>query len=163
MPENSASATGGKLPLTLPPAAVVALVFLAIGGAAAWYVSRPRAAYRPPPLSEAARAYVGNLRLSGVEMQKHESYLGQGVVEITGSVGNVGERPLDSVEIHLIFYDPYGQVVLRERRAIVDRKMKGLGPAETKPFRLAFDNIPDSWNQALPQLVIAAIGFAAGA
>jgi hypothetical protein len=28
-----------------------------------------------------------------------------------------------------------------------------------KPFRLAFDSIPDSWNQAMPELVIARIDF----
>jgi hypothetical protein len=50
-------------------------------------------------------------------------------------------------------------VVLRERVPIVSRKIGGLAPGEIKNFRLAFDNIPESWNQALPQLVIAQIVF----
>ena len=64
------------------------------------------------------------------------------------------------VEINCVFYDPYGQVVLRERVPIVSRKMGNLAPGEIKNFRLAFDNIPESWNQAMPQLVIARIDFA---
>jgi hypothetical protein len=159
LPESSSSAKPRKTRLTLPPVAIVILAGAAIALAGAWYLSRPAASRAPAPLSGDARAYVHNLRLGGVDMQKHESYLGQGLVEITGSIGNAGDRQLDAVEINLVFYDPYGQVVLRERRAIVDRKMKGLRTGETKPFRLAFDNIPDGWNQALPQLVIAAIDF----
>jgi len=49
--------------------------------------------------------------------------------------------------------------VLRERMPIVTKKMGGLAPGENKSFRLAFDNLPESWNQALPQMVIARIDF----
>jgi hypothetical protein len=113
----------------------------------------------PPPLTGDAKAYVHSLQLLDVDMQKHESYLKQAVVEITGKLGNNGDRVLKVVEINCVFYDAYGQVVLRERMPIVSRKMGGLAPGEIKNFRLAFDNIPDSWNQAMPQLVIAQIVF----
>ena len=50
-------------------------------------------------------------------MQKHESYMKQAVVEITGKIGNNGGRTLHEVEINCVFYDPYGQVVLQEAGA----------------------------------------------
>jgi len=34
-----------------------------------------------------------------------------------------------------------------------------LKPGETKSFRLPFDEIPGSWNQVMPQLVIAGVKF----
>ena len=49
--------------------------------------------------------------------------------------------------------------MLRERVPIVAKKMGKLAPGETKPFRLAFDNVPEGWNQAMPQMVIARIDF----
>ena len=81
------------------------------------------------------------------------------MVEITGKITNKGERVLRLVEINCVFYDPYGQVVLRERVPLVSRQMGQLSPGEIKTFRLAFDNIPESWNQAMPQMVIANIVF----
>ena len=45
------------------------------------------------------------------------------------------------------------------RVSIVSGRMGGLKPGETKTFRLPFDEIPESWNQALPQLVIAGVKF----
>ncbi len=71
---------------------------------------------------------------------------------------NNGSRTVNVVEINCVFRDPYGQVVLRERVAIVGRAGP-LAPGMTKSFRLAFDTIPESWNQALPDLVIAQIVF----
>src|ERR1035441_10529096 len=134
--------------------AVVIFAAVAIGLAGIWYLNRPVVPKAAPPLSGDARVYVRNLALSGVSMEANETYLSQQLVEITGNLSNKGDRVLRTVEINCVFYDPYGQVVLRERVPIVGKKMGGLAPGETKPFRLAFDDVPDSWNQALPQLVI---------
>jgi hypothetical protein len=132
-----------------------------VGGAAFWFLQhQPPAQVPKPVLTGGARAYVRNLKLSEVDMKAHESYFKQSVVEITGKIGNEGDRVLKLVEINCVFGDSAGQVVLRERVPIVSAKTNGLSPGETKSFRLAFDNIPESWNQALPQLVIAQIVFA---
>lgn len=146
---------------SIPVSAVIIALVVILG--AGFFLYLDRLSRRPPappaPLSGDAKVYVRNLRLLDVDMQKHESYLKQAVVEITGKLGNNGSRGLNIVEINCVFYDAYGQVVLRERVPIVSQKMGGLAPGEIKNFRLAFDNIPESWNQALPQLVIARIVF----
>ena len=142
---------------------VVLVVALVVMLGAGFFLYLDRASHRPPPvpapLTAEAKAYVRSLQLMDVDMQKHESYMKQAVVEITGKIGNHGSRTLRVVEINCVFYDPYGQLVLRARVPIVGQKMGGLAPGEIKNFRLAFDDIPDSWNQALPQLVIAQIVF----
>ena len=46
------------------------------------------------------------------------------------------------MEIYCVFYDPYGQLVLRKRVPIVSARMGGLKPGETKSFRLPFDELP---------------------
>ena len=111
------------------------------------------------PLTPEAKAYTRNLQLSDVEMKASENYFQQTVVEIGGKIANVGGRPLDTVEIYCVFRDTYGQLVLRRRLAIVSARMGGLKPGETKSFRLPFDDLPQSWNQAMPQLVIAGVKF----
>ena len=144
------------------PVGVLVVALVVILGAG-FFLYLDRASRRPPPppppLTAEAKAYTRNLQLMDVEMQKHESYMKQAVVEITGKIGNNGSRNLRIVEINCVFYDPDGQLVLRERVPIVSQKIGGLAAGERKNFRLAFDNIPDSWNQTLPQLVIAEIVF----
>ena len=150
-----------KQSFSIPPVAIVVVLLVAVGAAAFFYLdkSAKQGPPAPPGLSTEARAYVRNLKLMDVEMKAQESYLKQAVTEIVGKIGNNGDRTMQLVEINCVFYDPYGQVVLRERVPIVSRKMGTLAPGEIKSFRLAFDNIPESWNQSLPQMVIANITF----
>ena len=149
--------------VSVPRVAIVVAAVLVAGLAGIWYLDRAskQPAAAPPPLTGEARAYVrqGFLQISDAGMEAHESYLKQQVVEITGKIGNGGDRVLELVEINCVFRDAYGQVVLRERMPIVSRKMGRLAPGEMKPFRLAFDSLPESWNQAMPELVIARIDF----
>src|SRR5262249_54155917 len=114
----------------------------------------------PPVLTGDAKVYVRNLQLFDVEMKAQVTYMKQAVTEITGKIGNNGDSVLQMVEINCVLYDAFGQVVLRERDAIVSRKMGSVAPGEIKSFRLPFDTIPQSWNQAMPQMVIANIVFA---
>ena len=155
------AATPKKKPISIPPWAIVIVVLLAAGVAGFMYLERAakQPLPEPPPLTAEARAYVRYLKLSDVQMKAHESYLKQSVVEITGNIENAGDRKMNVVEIKCVFYDAYGQVVLRERVPIVSQKIGGVAPGDTKSFRLPFDNIPESWNQMMPQLVIARIDF----
>jgi hypothetical protein len=141
---------------------VIVSILVVVIGAAAWFLllrgsGKP---VQPNPLTPEAKAYVRNLGLAEVQMQAKDNALGATLVEITGKITNKGDRVLRSIELNCVFYDPYGQLVLRERVPIVRYKGgAGMQPGETRSFRMPFDSIPSGWNQALPQLVIAGIDF----
>ena len=89
-------------------------------------------------------------------MKATESYVKQMVTEIEGKITNGGARVVKQVDVYCIFYNVYGEVVLRKRVPIVKSLVK---PGESRSFRLPFDEIPESWNNQMPQLVIAGIEF----
>ena len=130
---------------------------LFVGGGLAWFISRPKPDVNAVPLAPEAKAYVRNLQLSEVSMKATESYVGQMVTEIEGKITNAGSRAVSQADVFCIFYNAYGEVILRERVPIVKASLK---PGETRSFRLPFDDIPGSWNNQMPQLVIARIEFA---
>ena len=129
---------------------------LFVGGVLAWIVGRPKPGAGAMPLSADAKAYVHNLRLADVSMKATESYVGQMVTEIEGKITNAGERSITQADVNCVFYNVYGEVILRERVPIIKAALK---PGETRNFRLPFDDIPSSWNNQMPQLVIARIEF----
>lgn len=143
----------------VPITFVITLLVAAAAGGAVYYLYNNPPSQAPVEITAEAKAYTRNLKLSEVSMEAHESYLGQEVVEIKGQIGNTGDRALTQVDLSCVFYDPYGQVVLRQRVSIVRARTGGLKPAETKGFRLPFEGIPGSWNKQMPQLVIAGIIF----
>jgi hypothetical protein len=158
-----------KKQAAIPPVMLVIGAVVAAGLAGFVYLDRAakRPPEAPPPLTGPARDYVRFLKFVSADgqsaespkMEAHESYLKQSVVEITGNIQNTGDRVLELVEINCVFYDAYANVILRERIPIVSRKMGKLAPRETKAFRLAFDNVPEAWNQVMPSMIIARIDF----
>lgn len=147
-------------PLDFGPVLYVAAALIILGGAIFAYFHYASAqSAEKLALTAEAKAYVSHLQLSDVQMKATDSYLSQRVVEIQGKIANAGDRPLEVVEVFCVFRDVYGQTVLRARVPIVGGRTGGLKPGETKSFRLPFDEIPGSWNQVMPQLVIAGVKF----
>ncbi|MBV8550632.1 MAG: DUF2393 family protein [Acidobacteriaceae bacterium] len=139
---------------------IVSVILVTALIAAVVYLSRPVS--RPAasgPASTEAKAYLPYLALSDVTMQATENFMKQQVVEVKGKISNKGTRELDGIEVYCVFYGVDGREVYRERQFIVSSKGAPLKPGQTRTFRLPFDNLPDTWNQALPRLVIAQIMF----
>lgn len=113
-----------------------------------------------PVLTPEAEAYLPMLDLSGVEMAASDTFLEQTLVEITGSIKNLGDKTVTLVEINCVFREINGIEVAREPRVVIGPRTGPLAPQEEKSFRLAFDNLPPDWNQILPNLFVAQIEFA---
>ncbi|MGI8959874.1 MAG: hypothetical protein ACR2IV_08970 [Bryobacteraceae bacterium] len=151
-------ATHNQLPLAYTFIGALVAVGLVTG---VLYLRRPNhEAPQNGPASSEARAYVSNLALSDVSMKATENLMKQQVVEIEGRITNNGRRPVRSVDVYCLFRGVDGHEIYRERVPIVRSKTAPVKPKETRPFRLAFDDLPDAWNQAMPTMVIAKITFA---
>jgi hypothetical protein len=167
-----------KKRFTIPPMAIVAGIVVLVGLGGFWYLDRAsrQAPPGPAPPTAEARAYAKNLHFVAADgvtlenpvMESHESYLKQSIVEISGNLLNGGDRALNSVKVTWLFKEPgavmpdgqlYQETIWREPTFLVTRAAGGLAPGQVRPFKVSFDNIPDSWNQAMPSLVIAAIEF----
>lgn len=109
-----------------------------------------------PSLTSEGKAYIRSLPLSDVTMKATESYAKQTLTEIEGNIKNSGDRTVNRVDVFCLFHDRQGILVLRERVSIVKKPLK---PGQSRRFRLAFDDIPESWNNQLPSLVIAGVAF----
>ncbi len=134
-------------------------------GAFGWLTFGPKPAPAAAPvLTAEAEAYLARISIfSNVHMQAAESMVNQRVIEILGDITNKGNREVKLAEVTCVFKDYGGTEIKRERVAIIGGAVFGakgdLAPGATKHFRLAFDDVPESWNQALPSLHVAQIQF----
>ena len=143
-----------------PAGIVVGLAGILIMGVFGWLTFGPNPAPPPPPsLTQEARAYLPKLALSKVHMQAAENYVNARLVEILGEISNNGDRTVKVAEVTCVFSNYSGVEIARERALVVGGRTGSLAPGATKSFRLPFDTIPETWNQALPTLIIAQIQF----
>ncbi len=142
--------------------AVIVISLAAIAGAAlfGWLTFGPKPAPPPQPsLTAEGRAYLPNLKLSDVQPQTSESYIQKSLFEIMGKITNAGPKTVTGVQVTCVFRNYSGQEIKRERVSVVGPRTGTLAPNATAAFRLAFDDVPDDWNQQMPNFVIAQIAF----
>jgi hypothetical protein len=151
---GSTTAAPRRIPATLLIAGGVLLAVLIAFGVYLSLPARSTNALGPTP---EAKAYLDHLTLSDVNMKAAENFMQQQVVEIQGKITNNGSRPIRKIDVLCIFNDVSSHPVHQERVPVVQGG--NFGPGQTRAFRLPFDTLPDSWNQAMPNLVIAQITF----
>ena len=145
-------AVANKLPILLG--------VLVVGGVVGFMVFGLKPKPVPPPvLTAEAKQYLSNLALSDVNMTAADSTLKLSLLEITGKITNKGTRPIEQVQVTCLFHEPNLQVIKRERVTVIGLRTGALEPGATKSFRLNFDDVPETWNQTMPDLVIAQIIF----
>jgi hypothetical protein len=149
----------------IPVPVLVLLIFLVVGGAVGYLlVSRSGESVQPTvALTTEAADYLQHLQLSEVKMEGAENFLAQTALTISGRITNNGPRTVNLIQINCVFRDFNGQLLHREPATIVGRRTGPVGPGETRQFELYFDNLPNNWNQDMPDLLIAQIQFGEGA
>lgn len=138
---------------------VVACAVVVGFGLFAWLTLAPPAPKSSVTVLTAdARAYLEFLKLRDVQPQTSEGYIQNSLFEILGTIANTGSRNVKIVKVTCVFRDVTQQEIKRELVSVV--KDGALNAGATRSFRLAFDDVPDTWNHAMPDLVIAEIRFA---
>jgi len=113
------------------------------------------------PFGPAEQAYAGNLQISELELSRAENFLNQEITTLAGQVTNSGTTPVANVEITIEFADEFGQIVLRESRALLAPHANPLAAGERRPFDVSFEHIPSSWNIQKPAVRVSGILFTA--
>jgi hypothetical protein len=140
-------------------AILIGVLAVAAAGAGLFYLQQSGQSGSEAVLTDAARAYLPNLDLNNVSMEARDDALGQTLLEITGEITNLGPSEVIVVEANCVFRDVNGAEIERQRAALVSERTGALSPGGTQTFRMAFDSVPEGWNQIVPDLYIAQLRF----
>lgn len=145
---------------TTPWAAIgFGVVFVAVAVGLIWFVAANRRTSTPQ-----ANPYAANLQLGDLKLSTAQNFVGARVIYVDGRVTNAGKMTVSHATVQAEFRDDMNQVVLREQVPLmvtaerpgysdaVDLGRAPLKPGETRNFRLTFEGVPGSWNQAYPDL-----------
>jgi hypothetical protein len=109
-------------------------------------------------------AYAASLTFSDLKTSAAQNFVGATVSYLDGMIANTGDKTVVRAVVQVTFKDDMGQMAQREELPIrvlrtggpydeaVDLNLSPLGPGESKPFRLTFENISAQWNHAYPEL-----------
>ncbi len=118
-----------------------------------------------PALTATEEAYLPEIEIGHLELRRWANFLGQEVTYLDGTVKNRGPRTILALELRVEFKDLYNQTVLRQKARIVgnpqlsptDPRAAPLRASEARDLRVAFEDLPKDWNQALPQITVTGL------
>lgn len=143
------------------------LLVLATLAVAAIFLLPRESPRRPPahapslPFGPAEAAYAAKLQIHNLALSQAENFLHQEVTTLSCDLVNGGDQAVAAAELTVEFYDPLPQIVLRERRVVVDPSAPPLRAGESRNLEFSFEHIPSSWNRQEPLLRISGLSFVA--
>lgn len=142
----------------------VVLLILVLAGRHAKEQANPGGAGLAPPA-----AYAASLPITDVRMSDSTNLSGGKVTYLDGTVNNHGSQTVRAVMVQVAFKDFTGLLaakdtlplnLIRFREPYVDTEPVGaepIKPGQSRPFRLIFDAVPQSWDGAYPEVRVIAV------
>jgi hypothetical protein len=132
---------------------VLVLVFSWLGGRPAG----PAPEAKPLPFGATEQAYAGKIKFENLKMSRFANMFNQEVTYLDGDMVNEGDRSVAGLQVTVVFRDIENNVVLRQTVRPLNGRAAPLAPGERRPFRLAFEQIPDSWNMQYPSIQVTGL------
>lgn len=122
-----------------------------------WSVSQPTPPEAPPlAFVDNPNALVDFVELPRLGILTSTNYVGHRIRVIEGTIRNVGDRTLRSVELNLAFMGFDGEVVMEFQEQGLTRPLL-VGGEHVYSFR--YENLPAEWNYRVPDVQILRIGY----
>lgn len=113
-----------------------------------------------PGTAALAAAYKAKIKLTHLGLARGENYLGDTVYYVQGKAGNLGDKPVQQLELLFNFSDYQNKVLSKETRMALNYKGGGsLAPQGTSEFQVGFEKLPPNWNYALPEVSVSKVVF----
>jgi hypothetical protein len=152
---------GGLSPAVWGVAALIVLVVVGI----AFFIGRSKGPATPTTLQPPA-PYAASLALTNLAMSEADSFSGGKVTYLDGHIQNTGNRTLVGATVQVVFANDEAMppaivtqplTLVRMTQPYIDIEpvsAEPLKPGDSHDFRLAFESIPQNWNQQMPEMRI---------
>jgi hypothetical protein len=144
--------------------AIASAVAIAVVGGLLLFYEHGKGEPTVTPISAPTDPYAANLTIGNLAMSESSNLSGGKVTYLDGHIANGGSRTVTGIAVQVLFRDAAHEVAQNETQALqlirtrdpyVD--VEPLSAAPLKPgdgadFRLAFDTVPDQWDNAFPDI-----------
>jgi hypothetical protein len=136
---------------------VICAIVLAVLGLKHWTSGGKPDSSAQQQLTLAEQAYAGHVHFGNIQMARAENFLNQEITYISGVISNDGPRRILVLDVTADFHDFSGKIILHETRHVFGARGAAMQAGQGRDFQLAFESVPDTWNQNYPDLKIAAL------
>lgn len=145
---------------------IAAVIVIAVTGGLFFVFQHGKTTPEVTPISAQADPYAANLPISNLAMSESSNLAGGKVTYLDGQITNKGSRTISGITVQVLFRNYAHEVaqnetqplmLIRTRDPYVDVQPVSaapLKPGDERDFRLIFDTVADSWDNAYPEIRI---------
>jgi hypothetical protein len=111
----------------------------------------------PLPMGVEEQTYAPQIRYSDFQLSRATNMLKTEITYVDGMISNTGNRSVAEIEILLEFHDLSGKIMFHDTRRLYGRGATPLAPGEKRDFELAFESVPDGWDQRPPAITVTGL------
>lgn len=143
---------------------VAALIVLVVVGV--FFLSGRNKTPAAPSTLQPPDIYAASLALTNLAISEADSFSGGKVTYLDGHIQNTGNRTLTGATVQVVFANDEAMppvivtqplTLVRMTQPYIDIEpvsAEPLKPGDSHDFRLAFESIPQNWNQQMPEMRI---------
>jgi hypothetical protein len=111
----------------------------------------------PLPMGAEQQAYAPQIHYSDFQLSRATNMLKTEITYVDGMISNTGNRSVVEIEILLEFHDLSGKIMFHDTRRLYGKAATPLAAGERRDFELAFENVPDGWDQRPPAITVTGL------
>lgn len=148
------------------PVVVAVVLVLAVVAGLFFFFGHGKTGTVVTPISTPIDPYAGSLAISDLKMSESANLAGGKSTYLDGRIANGGGKTVTGISVQVLFRDPAHEVawnvtqpltLIRTREPYIDVEPVSaapLKPGDGREFRLIFDNVPQDWDGAFPEVRI---------
>lgn len=99
------------------------------------------------------------VNLSHLGIETSTNYVGHKIYLVGGTLKNLSDKPLRLIEVKMSFMSYDGKMVEEGVHTAFELKQKSLEPGTEYRFKIAFENLPRTWNYRVPTTEIVKAAY----
>jgi hypothetical protein len=142
-------------------ALIIGCVALVLGALGYWMFAPGSSSALDRNLTEVVdpTAVQSMVQLSHPKVAVSENYVGDKIKLIRGSVKNTSDKAIRLVDIRMQFSDYTGKLIQEGVHQAFEPKQRPLEPGGERPFEIAFDKLPRTWNYQPPAMQVVKVAY----
>jgi hypothetical protein len=134
-----------------------AFLLSGLGLLALWSLSQPSAPeVAPLVFVEDEGDFPNYVDLPRLGILTSTNFVGHRIRVIEGTIRNLSDRTLRSIQLDLAFKSFDGETVMEATR---EGLLAPVGPGEEHVYSFRFENLPPNWNYRVPEVSVSQVGY----
>lgn len=109
------------------------------------------------PYGAAEQAYSDRIHFDDIKLAHATNFLNQDFTYVAGTLVNMGDKDIKTIQVQIEFRDNLNQVVLRETQSLIPPDAEPIPAGQRRDFQVTLEHLSEQWNRQYPSIRVTGL------